>query len=188
MNTSFLFCPYRIFIALALVLLVLWLVLDTSKRPEQLISFGGVCMFILLLFLFSAHRTAVSFAQFCQFTDSNQRWVIMWCFEMCVISIFLICFDETWGYQLVLCHLKFPQKCFLAITHILWRLIKTLIVKLLTFFLKSVLGVMEACVLGSGNAVLYWPFCYKNRAWTHSFPMAWRSSKGITIGYFIFVK
>uniref|UniRef100_A0A7N6AZ07 Sodium/nucleoside cotransporter n=1 Tax=Anabas testudineus TaxID=64144 RepID=A0A7N6AZ07_ANATE len=49
-----------IFIVLVLVLLLLWLVLDTSKRPEQLISFGGVCMFILLLFLFSAHRTAVS--------------------------------------------------------------------------------------------------------------------------------
>uniref|UniRef100_A0A7N6BX69 Sodium/nucleoside cotransporter n=1 Tax=Anabas testudineus TaxID=64144 RepID=A0A7N6BX69_ANATE len=51
---------FKIFIVLVLVLLLLWLVLDTSKRPEQLISFGGVCMFILLLFLFSAHRTAVS--------------------------------------------------------------------------------------------------------------------------------
>lgn len=48
---------------LVVVLLVLWLVLDTRQRPEQLISFGGVCMFIVLLFLFSAHRTAVSFTQ-----------------------------------------------------------------------------------------------------------------------------
>lgn len=56
------FCSCRIFIALAVVLLLLWLVLDTSKRPEQLISFGGVCMFVVLLFLFSAHRAAVSFA------------------------------------------------------------------------------------------------------------------------------
>uniref|UniRef100_A0A8B9K0U8 Sodium/nucleoside cotransporter n=1 Tax=Astyanax mexicanus TaxID=7994 RepID=A0A8B9K0U8_ASTMX len=40
-------------------LLVAWLVVDTSKRPEQLISFGGVCLFILGLFLFSAHRSAV---------------------------------------------------------------------------------------------------------------------------------
>ncbi|XP_029009151.1 sodium/nucleoside cotransporter 1 [Betta splendens] len=49
-----------VFILVVVVLLVLWLALDTSQRPEQLISFGGVCMFILLLFLFSAHRTAVS--------------------------------------------------------------------------------------------------------------------------------
>lgn len=52
----------RVFIVVVLVLLVVWLVLDTSQRPEQLISFGGVCVFILLLFLLSAHRTAVSFA------------------------------------------------------------------------------------------------------------------------------
>uniref|UniRef100_A0A8B9RB03 Sodium/nucleoside cotransporter n=1 Tax=Astyanax mexicanus TaxID=7994 RepID=A0A8B9RB03_ASTMX len=44
---------------LVLGLLVAWLVVDTSKRPEQLISFGGVCLFILGLFLFSAHRSAV---------------------------------------------------------------------------------------------------------------------------------
>uniref|UniRef100_A0A3P8QK66 Sodium/nucleoside cotransporter n=1 Tax=Astatotilapia calliptera TaxID=8154 RepID=A0A3P8QK66_ASTCA len=29
-------------------------------RPTQLISFGGVCVFIMLIFLFSAHRTMVS--------------------------------------------------------------------------------------------------------------------------------
>ncbi|KAM8860766.1 sodium/nucleoside cotransporter 1 [Synchiropus picturatus] len=49
-----------VFIAAALVLLVVWLAVDTSKRPGQLISFGGVCMFIVLLFLFSAHRTQVA--------------------------------------------------------------------------------------------------------------------------------
>nr|XP_020487067.1 sodium/nucleoside cotransporter 2-like [Labrus bergylta] len=49
-----------VFILLIVVLLVVWLVLDTSKRPEQLISFGGVLMFVLLIFLLSAHRTAVS--------------------------------------------------------------------------------------------------------------------------------
>ncbi|XP_067357399.1 sodium/nucleoside cotransporter 1 isoform X1 [Channa argus] len=49
-----------VFILLVVVLLVLWLALDTSQRPEQLISFGGVCMFIVLVFIFSAHRTAVS--------------------------------------------------------------------------------------------------------------------------------
>lgn len=48
-----------VFIVAAVVLLVLWLALDTSQRPEQLISFGGVCMFVVLVFLLSAHRTAV---------------------------------------------------------------------------------------------------------------------------------
>ncbi|XP_041853255.1 sodium/nucleoside cotransporter 1 [Melanotaenia boesemani] len=49
-----------VFIVAVVVLLVVWLALDTSKRPEQLISFGGVCMFIVLIFLFSAHRAMVS--------------------------------------------------------------------------------------------------------------------------------
>ncbi|XP_058501200.1 sodium/nucleoside cotransporter 1 [Solea solea] len=49
-----------LFILAVIALLVVWLVLDTSKRPEQLISFAGVCVFILLVFTFSAHRTAVS--------------------------------------------------------------------------------------------------------------------------------
>uniref|UniRef100_A0A8C6L063 Sodium/nucleoside cotransporter n=1 Tax=Nothobranchius furzeri TaxID=105023 RepID=A0A8C6L063_NOTFU len=49
-----------VFIVAVVVLFVLWLVIDTSKRPEQLISFGGVCMFIMLLFLFSAHRAMIS--------------------------------------------------------------------------------------------------------------------------------
>ncbi|KAM4734661.1 sodium/nucleoside cotransporter 1 [Anableps anableps] len=49
-----------VFILAVVVLLVVWLVLDTSKRPEQLISFGGVCMFIVLLFLSSAHRAMIS--------------------------------------------------------------------------------------------------------------------------------
>lgn len=49
-----------LFILVVLVLLVVWLVIDTSTRPQQLISFGGVCMFIILIFIFSAHRAAVS--------------------------------------------------------------------------------------------------------------------------------
>ncbi|KAM9376065.1 sodium/nucleoside cotransporter 1 [Pholidichthys leucotaenia] len=49
-----------VFIIVALVLFVVWLALDTSKRPEQLISFGGVCMFVVLIFLFSAHRAMIS--------------------------------------------------------------------------------------------------------------------------------
>ncbi|XP_060932468.1 sodium/nucleoside cotransporter 1 [Limanda limanda] len=49
-----------IFILAVVALLVLWLVLDTRHRPEQLISFAGVCMFVLLIFVFSVHRTAVT--------------------------------------------------------------------------------------------------------------------------------
>ncbi|KAM9754392.1 sodium/nucleoside cotransporter 1 isoform 1-T1 [Menidia menidia] len=49
-----------VFIVVVVALLVAWLVIDTRKRPEQLISFGGVCMFIVLLFLFSAHRAMIS--------------------------------------------------------------------------------------------------------------------------------
>ncbi|XP_047452535.1 sodium/nucleoside cotransporter 1 [Mugil cephalus] len=49
-----------VFIVVVVALLVVWLALDTSQRPEQLISFGGVCMFVVLVFLLSAHRTAVT--------------------------------------------------------------------------------------------------------------------------------
>lgn len=56
------YCVFRVFIVAVVALFVVWLVLDTSQRPEQLISFGGVCMFLVLVFLLSAHRTAVSFA------------------------------------------------------------------------------------------------------------------------------
>ncbi|XP_076588586.1 sodium/nucleoside cotransporter 1 [Chaetodon auriga] len=49
-----------LFILAVVVLFIVWLVLDTSQRPEQLISFGGVCMFVLLVFLLSAHRAAVT--------------------------------------------------------------------------------------------------------------------------------
>ncbi|KAL6479206.1 hypothetical protein MHYP_G00126390 [Metynnis hypsauchen] len=48
-----------VFIVVVVGLLVAWLVVDTSKRPEQLISFGGVCLFILVIFIFSAQRHAV---------------------------------------------------------------------------------------------------------------------------------
>uniref|UniRef100_A0A4W3J574 Sodium/nucleoside cotransporter n=1 Tax=Callorhinchus milii TaxID=7868 RepID=A0A4W3J574_CALMI len=50
----------RIFALLALGGLVAWLAIDTAKRPEQLISFGGLCMFIIILFVFSSHPGQVS--------------------------------------------------------------------------------------------------------------------------------
>ncbi|XP_066211528.1 sodium/nucleoside cotransporter 1 [Saccopteryx leptura] len=40
--------------------LVLWLVLDTSRWPEQLVSFAGICVFISILFACSKHHRAVS--------------------------------------------------------------------------------------------------------------------------------
>lgn len=43
----------------ALVGLILWLALDTARRLEQLISFAGVCMFLLILFACSKHHSAV---------------------------------------------------------------------------------------------------------------------------------
>uniref|UniRef100_A0A8C5CB86 Sodium/nucleoside cotransporter n=1 Tax=Gadus morhua TaxID=8049 RepID=A0A8C5CB86_GADMO len=49
-----------VFIASAVVLLIVWLALDTSQRPEQLISFAGICVFVLLSYIFSANRPAVS--------------------------------------------------------------------------------------------------------------------------------
>ncbi|XP_016345117.1 sodium/nucleoside cotransporter 2-like [Sinocyclocheilus anshuiensis] len=54
------FLGRRVFIVIVVGLLLAWLAIDTRKRPEQLISFGGVCLFIIAIFLFSAHRTAVS--------------------------------------------------------------------------------------------------------------------------------
>ncbi|KAB0400926.1 hypothetical protein E2I00_004665, partial [Balaenoptera physalus] len=49
------------FLALAAFLgLILWLALDTSQWPEQLVSFGGICMFVSLLFAFSKHHRTVS--------------------------------------------------------------------------------------------------------------------------------
>ncbi|XP_040585439.1 sodium/nucleoside cotransporter 1 isoform X2 [Mesocricetus auratus] len=40
--------------------LILWLSLDTSQRPEQLVSFAGMCVFLVLLFAGSKHHRAVS--------------------------------------------------------------------------------------------------------------------------------
>ncbi|XP_020951943.1 sodium/nucleoside cotransporter 2 isoform X3 [Sus scrofa] len=50
----------RVFAGASLVGLILWLALDTAQRPEQLISFAGICMFILILFACSKHHSAVS--------------------------------------------------------------------------------------------------------------------------------
>lgn len=51
---------FRVFSGVALVGLILWLALDTAQRPEQLVSFAGICMFILILFACSKHHSAVS--------------------------------------------------------------------------------------------------------------------------------
>ncbi|XP_045142233.1 sodium/nucleoside cotransporter 1 [Echinops telfairi] len=50
----------RVLALVALLGLILWLILDTARRPEQLVSFAGVCVFLLLLFACSKHHRAVS--------------------------------------------------------------------------------------------------------------------------------
>lgn len=57
---SFLPLPCRGLALAACLGLVLWLVLDTSQRPEQLVSFAGICVFVSLLFACSKHHRAVS--------------------------------------------------------------------------------------------------------------------------------
>ncbi|XP_048887422.1 sodium/nucleoside cotransporter 1 isoform X2 [Brienomyrus brachyistius] len=49
-----------VFIVVILVLLLTWLVLDMSRHAEQLISFAGVWVFVLLLLICSTHPRAVS--------------------------------------------------------------------------------------------------------------------------------
>ncbi|XP_037365829.1 sodium/nucleoside cotransporter 1 [Talpa occidentalis] len=44
----------------ALLGLVLWLALDTAQRPEQLVSFAGICVILGLLFAVSKHHRQVS--------------------------------------------------------------------------------------------------------------------------------
>ncbi|KAM6181730.1 sodium/nucleoside cotransporter 1 [Erethizon dorsatum] len=44
----------------AVLALALWLGLDTSQKPERLVSFAGICVFICILFACSKHRHAVS--------------------------------------------------------------------------------------------------------------------------------
>ncbi|XP_060545432.1 sodium/nucleoside cotransporter 1-like [Pantherophis guttatus] len=46
--------------AILLIALITWLVLDMSQRKEQLVSLGGFCVLVFLLFLFSKHHMAVS--------------------------------------------------------------------------------------------------------------------------------
>ncbi|KAK9393928.1 sodium/nucleoside cotransporter 2 [Crotalus adamanteus] len=46
--------------AILLIALITWLVLDVSQRKEQLVSLGGFCVLVFLLFLFSKHPMAVS--------------------------------------------------------------------------------------------------------------------------------
>ncbi|XP_032758485.1 sodium/nucleoside cotransporter 2-like [Rattus rattus] len=54
------FLKKKVFMGAAVVALIFWLALDTAQRPEQLISFAGICMFILILFACSKHHSAVS--------------------------------------------------------------------------------------------------------------------------------
>ncbi|XP_027781572.1 sodium/nucleoside cotransporter 2 [Marmota flaviventris] len=59
-NSRLRFWMKWVFRGACVVGLILWLVLDTAQRPEQLISFAGICMFILILFVCSKHHSVVS--------------------------------------------------------------------------------------------------------------------------------
>ncbi|KAF4017837.1 hypothetical protein G4228_009769 [Cervus hanglu yarkandensis] len=74
--------------------LVLWLALDTSRRPEQLVSFGGICVFVGLLFAFSKHHRAV----FLSYTESGSSFVFgealikdVFAFQVLPIIVFFSC-------------------------------------------------------------------------------------------------
>ncbi|KAK7798876.1 hypothetical protein U0070_014253 [Myodes glareolus] len=61
-------------LALAAVLgLILWLSLDTAQRPEQLVSFAGICVFLVLLFAGSKHHRAVSVQRA---TQTGSQWLL----------------------------------------------------------------------------------------------------------------
>lgn len=53
--------------------LILWLSLDTAQRPEQLVSFAGICVFLVLLFAGSKHHRAVSVQRA---TQAGSQWML----------------------------------------------------------------------------------------------------------------
>lgn len=59
MPDTFLSC--RVLCAALIVAIIFWLIFDTAKQgSHQLISFGGLVMYILLMFIFSKYPTRVS--------------------------------------------------------------------------------------------------------------------------------
>ncbi|MBZ3880035.1 Sodium/nucleoside cotransporter 1 [Sciurus carolinensis] len=82
-------------LALAAVLaLALWLGLDTSQRPEQLVSFAGTCVFITLLFACSKHHHAI----FLSYTEAGSSFVFgealikdVFAFQVLPIIVFFSC-------------------------------------------------------------------------------------------------
>nr|XP_015308803.2 sodium/nucleoside cotransporter 1 isoform X2 [Macaca fascicularis] len=74
--------------------LVLWLSLDTSQRPEQLVSFAGICVFIALLFACSKHPCAI----FLSYTQAGSSFVFgealvkdVFAFQVLPIIVFFSC-------------------------------------------------------------------------------------------------
>lgn len=54
-------CSHRVLWSSLILAVIFWLILDTAKLGnQQLVSFGGLVMYIILLFLFSKHPTRVS--------------------------------------------------------------------------------------------------------------------------------
>ncbi|KAL7980272.1 hypothetical protein Chor_000093 [Crotalus horridus] len=61
----------RVLCAILLIALITWLVLDVSQRKEQLVSLGGFCVLVFLLFLFSKHPMAI----FLNYTTAGSSFV-----------------------------------------------------------------------------------------------------------------
>ncbi|XP_037600470.1 sodium/nucleoside cotransporter 2 isoform X4 [Cebus imitator] len=83
-----------VFAGASLVGLILWLALDTAQRPEQLTSFAGICMFILILFACSKHHSAI----FLNYTVAGSSFVFgdilvkdVFAFQALPIIIFFGC-------------------------------------------------------------------------------------------------
>ncbi|GCB77845.1 hypothetical protein scyTo_0015722 [Scyliorhinus torazame] len=83
-----------VFSFLALVGLVAWLAIDTAKRPEQLISFGGLCLLVILLFIFSKSPRAI----FLNYTTAGSSFLFgnelingLFAFQALPIIVFFSC-------------------------------------------------------------------------------------------------
>ena len=120
MREGVFYCVYRVFILAVVALLVLFLAFDKWECPEELIPLGGLCLLVVLLYLLSAHRTAVSSAlsqplNLCSrmhgHCDEN-------CFETCsgvIAQVISVCFAETFDINWPCAHiiLGFSRSAFL---------------------------------------------------------------------------
>ena len=51
---------FRAGIIIVIILLILWIAIDTAKDVKRLVSFAGLAIYILIGYIFSKHRSRVS--------------------------------------------------------------------------------------------------------------------------------